>query len=114
MGAIFGIPLLDSGINVQVTTLGLLRTSILEPLRRRSVLDDPAVKLPILFIMQLEDELFPRDGYLELFDLLGSDDKRLHANPGLHPEVPPDEMAFAIDFMAERLSAPVPQEVWAS
>ena len=32
--------------------------------------------------MQFEDELFPRDGYLQLFDALGSTDKRLHAHPG--------------------------------
>ena len=53
--------------------------------------------------MQLEDELFSREGYLELFDAFASEDKRIHANPGLHPEVPTEEMRFAFDFMQAHL-----------
>ena len=47
-----------------------------------------AIEVPVLFLMQLEDELFDRASCLALFDALATEDKRLHANAGLHPEVP--------------------------
>ena len=49
--------------------------------------------------MQPEDELFPRDGHLELFDALASDDKRMHADPGLHAQVPGEEIDFSFEFL---------------
>jgi hypothetical protein len=42
-----------------------------------------------LFLQQWDDELFSRDDCLALFDLLASEDKTLHANPGGHLGVPP-------------------------
>ena len=62
-----------------------------------------AVKQPVVFLMQLEDELFPRDGYLELFDAIAADDKRLHANPGLHPQIPMEEIDFCFEFLRRHL-----------
>jgi hypothetical protein len=53
--------------------------------------------------MQLEDELFDRAGYLAIFDALASDDKRLHANPGLHPAVPYEELDASVDFLRAHL-----------
>ena len=61
--------------------------------------------------MQLEDELFPRDGYLELFDAIAATDKRLHANPGLHPEIPQEEIDFAFEFMSARLAEALPRRI---
>ena len=65
----------------------------------------------MLFIMQLEDELFDRDGYLALFDALASSDKRLHANPGLHPEVPAEEIDFVVRFLTSHLSGQAEKRV---
>jgi hypothetical protein len=73
--------------------------------------DARAIALPVLFLMQLEDELFDRAGCLELFDAIGSEDKRLHANPGLHPEVPAEEIDFAFGFLAARLRGAVPRRI---
>ena len=56
--------------------------------------------------MQPEDELFPRDGHLELFDALASDDKRMHADPGLHPQVPGEEIDFSFEFLGQHLPLP--------
>jgi len=39
---------------------------------------------------QWDDERFDRDGQLELFDILGSTDKRLHAYPGRHADDGPE------------------------
>ena len=107
MGSIFGIPMLtddDRVLPIQVATLGLLGSRGLgRQLGERMVNDASKITCPVLFLMQLEDELFNREGYLELFDALGSNDKRIHANPGLHPDVPTTEMRFAFEFMHEQL-----------
>lgn len=109
MGSIFGIPMLaDSSraLPVKVATLGLLGSQgIGQRLGARMLADAAQLEIPILFLMQLEDELFSREGYLELFDALASSDKRIHANPGLHPEVPAEEMRFAFEFMQKHLEA---------
>ena len=104
MGSIFGIPLLATLPQVDCAVLGLLGTTKAgRPFAERLLADAAKVACPLLFLMQLEDELFPRYGYLTLFDALGSQDKRLHANPGLHPQVPAEEVASAFEFLQQRL-----------
>ena len=116
MGSIFGIPLLAERSrnqhNVTVAVLGLLGTTgAVAKFAERLNEDATAINCPLLYLMQLEDELFPRDGYLELFDSLGSPDKRMHANPGLHPEIPAEEINAAIDFLSEHLEGEVPRRI---
>ena len=104
MGSMFGIPLLAKLPETKAAVLGLLGTTRAgRPFAERVLADASAITCPVLFLMQLEDELFPREGYLELFDALASKDKRLHANPGLHPEVPGEEMDFSFDFLSRHL-----------
>ena len=104
MGSIFGVPLVASRSDVTVATLGLLGASgATGHLGARLLADAAKIRCPLLFLMQLEDELFDRVGYLALFDALASKDKRLHANPGLHPEIPAEEIDFAFDFMRAHL-----------
>ena len=104
MGSMFGIPLLAALPEAKVAVLGLLGTTKAgRPVANRLLADAGSIACPTLFLMQLEDELFPRDGYLALFDALASKDKRLHANPGLHPQVPAEEIAFAFEFLRARL-----------
>ncbi|MCY4014649.1 MAG: dienelactone hydrolase family protein [Gammaproteobacteria bacterium] len=103
MGSIFGIPLIASLPETKAAVLGLLGTTKAGGLFAERILSDAArIRCPVLFLMQLEDELFPRDGYLAVFDALASDDKRIHANPGLHPAVPAEEIATSFAFI-ERL-----------
>jgi len=112
MGTIFGVPLLASGLNIKAAVIGLCGTTgAAQPFAQRLLDDAGQIQQPLLFLMQLQDELFPRDGYLALFDALAADDKRLHANPGLHPEVPAEEVAAAADFLQRYLSGPVAQRV---
>ena len=108
MGSIFGIPFLSArtqqSLNVQAATLGLLGTSgAASSFSERLKTDAAKIIAPVFFVMQLDDELFPREGYLELFDSIGSSDKRLHANPGRHPAVPAEEIDFCFQFLYERL-----------
>ena len=89
---------------VTAATLGLLGTSgAVSRFSQRLFADASTLGCPILFLMQLEDELFPRDGYLTLFDAFSSSDKRIHANAGLHPEVPAEEMTFSSQSLLSHL-----------
>lgn len=106
MGSMFGIPLLATLPETKAAVLGLLGTANVGRSFVARVLADAArISCPVLFLMQLEDELFPRDGYLSLFDALGSDDKRMHANPGLHPQVPAEEIELAFNFLRRHFAA---------
>jgi fermentation-respiration switch protein FrsA (DUF1100 family) len=62
------------------------------------------VTVPMLFLLQWDDDLVPRDQGLALFDALGSAAKTLHANPGGHGQVPPFETAAALAFFTRHLS----------
>jgi len=116
MGTLFGVPLLGGGaqrgVRFSAAAVGLCGTTGAGAALRQRLLDDAArIELPVAFLMQLEDELFPRDGYLELFDAIAAQDKRLHANPGLHPEVPAEEVEFVFEFLAARLAGEVPRRI---
>lgn len=105
MGTFFGLPLLASELSFDVAVIGLAGTTKAgKPIATELLTAARAVSHPILFLMQLEDELFPRDGYLELFDALAAEDKRLHANPGLHPEIPAEEINHSFDFLQAHLT----------
>ncbi|NKB98655.1 MAG: hypothetical protein GKR90_09225 [Pseudomonadales bacterium] len=112
MGTFFGLPLLASRLEFSTAVIGLAGTSKAgKPIAAELLRAAAEVTHPVLFLMQLEDELFPRDGYLELFDALKSEDKRIHANPGLHPEVPAEEVAHSFDFLRAHLEGPVERSI---
>jgi pimeloyl-ACP methyl ester carboxylesterase len=105
MGSIFGIPLVAHRNDFVVATLGLLGSSGAVSFLGDRITEDAAkISIPVLYLMQLEDELFDRQGYLDVFDHLASQDKRLHANPGLHPEVPQEEVDFSFEFMMKYIA----------
>jgi dienelactone hydrolase len=104
MGSIFGVPLIAAEPRIVVAVLGLLGVAGPTDAHRQQLrAAAAAVTCPLLFLMQLEDELFSRDQYLALFDGLASSDKRLHANPGLHPDVPMEELDFSAEFLRRYL-----------
>lgn len=104
MGTIYGAPLVAAESRITAAVLGLM--GLTGPDAYRPVIADAAaaIEVPVLFLMQLEDELFDREAYLALFDALATDDKRLHANAGLHLEVPIEELRHSIDFLVDRLA----------
>ena len=67
--------------------------------------DARRVTAPALFHIQWHDEIFPRDGQLALFDLLGSRDKQLARYAGTHSETKPVAVARWYDFIARHLAA---------
>ncbi len=104
MGSIFGIPLVASRDDVTVATLGLFGVQPHFPHGEEFLHAAKEIECPLLFLMQLEDEIFNREGYLKVFDTFASKDKRLHANPGLHPEIPAEEVDFAFEFLVSHIN----------
>jgi dienelactone hydrolase len=64
-----------------------------------------SLRVPILFLLQSDDELIARDAGLGLFDAIGSTDKTLHVNPGGHVQVPVFENDSAESFFVRHLGA---------
>ena len=111
MGARFGLPAAAAlGPRLQcavVGKFGLRQASPLDPgLRAPGLVAAAAhaVSAPLLYHVQWDDELFPRDGQFELFDALGSVDKQLIARPGPHAQTHPDDQTSWQDFI--RLNTP--------
>jgi dienelactone hydrolase len=113
MGTMFGLPFVAAEPRVCVAVLGLMGAlgttdsrlpENIVAVGQRLLADAVEVRCPVLFLQQLEDELIPREAVITLFDALGTTDKRLHANPGPHADVPPDEFSQTQSFLAERLS----------
>ena len=102
MGTIYGVPLAAAEPRIQVAVFGLM--GLVGPTRDRLGADARVVTCPLLFIQQWDDSLIPRDSTFELFDALGSVDKRLHATPGEHAAVPAEEFVFSARFLARHLA----------
>lgn len=101
MGTLLGLPFVAAEPRIQVAVLGLAGTTA--PMAARLSADAARITCPVLFLMQWHDELFPRHGVLELFDAVGSTDKRLHVNPGLHSAVPLEEIEASEAILARHL-----------
>ena len=104
MGTLYGVPFLASDARVKAAVLGLWGLAGTAP-ETWGVLAAyaPSVTCPLMFLAQMEDQLFPLDGVVDLFGKLGSTDKRLQLNVGTHGEVSPEEYETTIRFLVERL-----------
>jgi len=104
MGTMLGLPLIGNTDRFAAAVIGLM--GIFGPAHYRPILSQSAMNTtcPVLFVMQLEDEIFPRTETLQLFDLLATSDKRLHANAGTHEDVPQEEITHSIDFLSKYLT----------
>lgn len=101
MGTILGLPTVAAEPRISVAVLGLMGHT--GPTKTRIATDAALISCPVLFLMQWHDELFPREKVLELFGALGSSDKRLHAHPGRHGDVPLEEFEASESFLALHL-----------
>ena len=101
MGTLLGLPFVAAQPRVQVAVLGL--AGLTAPMAERLSADAARIACPVLFLLQWDDELFPRHGVLDLFGAIGSTDKRLHAHPGLHSAVPIEEIDASEAFLARHL-----------
>jgi pimeloyl-ACP methyl ester carboxylesterase len=95
MGAAIGIPLAAVEPRITACVFGLADAALTVAASR--------VAVPLQFLMQWDDELVPRDEALALFDAFASTEKTLHANPGLHGQLPRFEADSAVRFFARHL-----------
>lgn len=104
MGTLFSLPFLAREDRVQAAVLGLWGSAGTAPDTWTELASAASqVRCPLLFLAQLEDQIFAPAGALELFRKLASRDKRMHVNVGLHGDVPADEHAGAVMFLVDRL-----------
>jgi dienelactone hydrolase len=108
MGTRFGLPYVAAASDRLCCAVlgknGMRQASAMANMAPRFAQDAPNIKLPVLFHMQWDDELFPRDGQCELFDLIGSPDKRLIAFPGPHGAAAPAAIQAWCDFATHHLN----------
>jgi dienelactone hydrolase len=97
LGGTIGVPLVAAEPRIGAAVLGLTGHETLEEAAAR-------VTVPVRFLLQWHDEIFPREWGLALFGAIGSVDKTLHANPGAHGETPTFEEDSAAAFFARHLA----------
>lgn len=97
MGTMVGLPVCAADDRISVAVLGLMGSwgPNGDDLARLA----PTLRTPCRFLVQWDDEVVPRQRCLDLFDLLGSPHKTLHANPGFHSAVPVSEVVSSIGYL---------------
>jgi dienelactone hydrolase len=112
MGARFGLPVaaaLGSRLRCAVFgKFGIRQSGVLHPGLHSpgiALTAARAISAPVLFHLQWDDEVFPRDGQIALFDALACDDKRLFARSGPHAETHPDDEASWQEFIGRNAQA---------
>lgn len=97
MGTMMGLPVTASESRIKVALLGLMGTW--GPNKDDLIRLAPSLSCPVRFLVQWDDEVVPRDACIELFGLVGSKRKTLHANPGAHSAVPQFENKASVDYL---------------
>ena len=96
MGSGLGVPFVAAEPRVRAAVLGLLGSPALAQTAAR-------ITAPVQFLIQWDDERVPRAQSLAFFDAFGSAEKTLHANPGLHADLPRFETDNSLRFFARHL-----------
>lgn len=102
MGTITGLPVVAADERIAAAVLGLM--GLTGPTKDRIARDAPAVRCPVLFLVQWDDPMFPHDVAIALWEAFGSRDKRLVAHPGGHGDLPPDAFEISASFLARHLT----------
>ncbi len=100
MGTAFGVPLLASEPRITAAVLGL---GALREGNEAQRAQAASITIPLLFLLQWDDELMTREAGLALWDTFGSQEKTMHINPGPHVGIPVFERDAAIAFYQRHL-----------
>jgi dienelactone hydrolase len=87
MGTAIGLPFVASEPRVQAAVLGLAGLGN-RPGADRFEEAARGLTIPVLLVLQWNDELVGQTSGLALFDAIGSSEKTLHVNPGGHVQIP--------------------------
>ena len=106
MGARYGLPI-AAALGTRLASLVLGKFGIREAPSLHPELRAPdltlaaarAIAAPVLFHVQWDDDVFPREGQFELFDSIASQDKRLLARTGPHGQTRPDDEQIWQEFL---------------
>jgi dienelactone hydrolase len=90
MGTTIGLPFVASDPRISAAVFGLAGL-VARPSGARLAEAAQALRAPVLFLFQWDDELVERAEGLALFDAIGSKDKTMHVNPGGHLQTPARE-----------------------
>ena len=88
MGTAIGVPFVASEPRVYAAVLGLAGLWAGAEAFERAA---RSITIPLLFVLQWDDEVAPRDAGIALYDAFGSTEKSMHINPGPHVGIPPFE-----------------------
>jgi dienelactone hydrolase len=96
LGSAIGIPFVAAEPKITAAVFGLAGQENLAEAAAQ-------ITIPVEFLLQWDDELVPRDSGLALFDAFASPEKTVHANPGLHADVPAFELDSSQRFFSRHL-----------
>jgi dienelactone hydrolase len=101
MGTAYGLPLVAAEPRIKAAVLGMWGLSF----PNSQVLAEAAPRIagPVLFQQKWDDELFNRQGQIELFDKIGTTEKWLYVYPGGHVRVEGRQLRDMETFLVERL-----------
>jgi dienelactone hydrolase len=101
MGTAYGIPLLAEDERIAAAAVGLWSTTY--PSSEHLAAYARQIRCAVWFTQQWNDEFFDRAGTSELFDAIGSADKRMVTYPGPHRELEGERLVDAVTFLTGRL-----------
>ena len=101
MGTAYGLPLVARTSVFKAAVLGKWGSDY--PNSGFLTDEAPEITCSVLFMLRWHDEHFSRAGTLDLFDRIGTDDKRLHVYTGSHYMRSEEQLNDAVNFLADRL-----------
>jgi hypothetical protein len=101
MGTAYGIPLLATDAGICAAALGLWSTTY--PASEHLAEVAEKITCPVWFTLQWNDEFFDRSATMDLYEAIGSIDKRLVCYPGKHLELQGARLDDAMHFIFESL-----------
>jgi dienelactone hydrolase len=104
MGTRFGLPFVAAEKRVKAAVLGLFGYGKGAAANQRVYDDASKINVPVLFLQQMADEMITNKAYWDLFQMIGTKNKRLHVNPGGHVEIPEEEKIASRMYLARRLA----------